>query len=192
MKDNRPPLSNSEVMRLEKAISKNADKLISDHYNSLKRKPVIEDVQEETETKATKLGRKPAMLSNTIIDYIGKTTIYGLYPYWALDIIEGVARLDWDSKPTDSPNKSSPLSVKKLCLILSSQEEINTKEISLSFDIQERHARRYMQACKLMMPYLERSVPNNPTIKCVKWLDLHDFASCPLQIAQLQYDMRDL
>lgn len=78
------------------------------------------------------------MLSNTIIDYIGKTTIYGLYPYWALDIIEGVARLDWDSKkPADSVNKSSPLSVKKLCLILSSQEEINTKEISLSL----RHSR---------------------------------------------------
>lgn len=190
MKDNRPPLSNSEVMRLEKAISKNADKLISDHYNSLKRKPVVEDIQEET--KANKLGRKPAMLSNTIIDYIGKTTIYGLYPYWALDIIEGVARLDWDSKPADSIHKSSPLSVKKLCLILSSQEEINTKEISLSFDIQERHARRYMQACKLMMPYLEKSVPNKPTIKCVEWLDLHDFTSCPLQIAQLQYDMRDL
>ena len=129
------------------------------------------------------------MLSNTVIDYIGKTTAYGLYPYWALDIIEGVARLDWDSKPTDSTLKSSPLSVKKLCLILSSQEEINTKEISLSFDIQERHARRYMQACKLMMPYLERSIPNKVDIKCVEWLDLHDFTSCPLQIAQLQLDM---
>lgn len=189
MKDDRPPLSNSEVMRLEKAISKNADKLISDHYKSLKRKPVIEETEQP---KLTKLGRKPAMLSNIVIDYIGKTTIYGLYPYWALDIIEGVARLDWDSKPADSHLKSSPLSVKKLCLILSSQEEINTKEISLSFDIQERHARRYMQACKLMMPYLERSIPNKVDIKCVEWLDLHDLVPCPVQVAQLQYDMRDL
>lgn len=190
MKDNRPPLSVEELSRLNKAIQSNADRLISEHYKKLRSKPVIEDVYEPE--KINKSGRKPAMLTNTVIDYIGKNTIYGLYAPWALDIIEGVARLDWDSKPSDSPLKSSPLSVRKLCLILSSQEEISTKEICSSFDMKERHARRYMQACKLMMPYLEKSIPNEVDIKCVEWLDLHDLVPCPVQLAQLQYDMRDL
>lgn len=182
-------LSQEEVNRLDKAIGSHADKLISAHYKSLKNKPRVEDVEE---LKTSNAGRKPIMLTNTVIEYIGKTTPYGLYPYWALDIIEGVARLDWDSKPSDSPLKNSPLSVNKLCIILSSMEEITTKGISLSFGMKERHARRYMQACKLMMPYLEKSVPANNKIGCVNWLDLHDLVPDPIQLAQLHHDMRDL
>lgn len=182
-------LSQEEINRLDKAIGSHADKLISAHYKSLKNKPRIEDVQQ---LKTSNAGRKPTMLTNTVVEYIGKTTPYGLYPYWALDIIEGVARLDWDSKPSDSPLKSSPLSVNKLCIIMSSMEDISTKEISTAFGMKERHARRYMQACKLMMPYLEKSVPAKNKIGCIKWLDLHDLIPDAAELAQLHYDMRDL
>lgn len=181
-------LSPEEIKRLDKVFSKNADKLIANHYKSLSRKAALEVVTEDI----NKLGRKPMMLTNTVIDYIGKTSTYGLYPVWALDIIEGVARLDWDSKPTDSPLKSSMLSVKNLCLILSSCEEISTKRISLALDMKERHAQRYLKACRLMMPYLEKSIPKKVDIKCIEWLDLHDLIPDPVELAQLHYDMREL
>lgn len=132
------------------------------------------------------------ILDNTVIDYIGSTTTYGLYPRWAMDIIEGVARLDWDSKPSDSKLKSSPLSVKNLCTILSLQEQISTESISDCLGVKERHARRYMQACKLMMPFLEKSLPSDIKIKCIEWLDLHELIPDPLELMKLHYDMRDL
>lgn len=183
-------LSQEELNRLDKAIGSHADKLISAHYKSLKNKPRIEDVEEP---KTSNAGRKPTMLTNTVVEYIGKTTPYGLYPYWALDIIEGVARLDWDSKPSDSPLKSSPLSVRSLCTLLATFDELSTDTIEKFLGIGKRHAQRYLKACSLMMPHLERSTPKKSvSIQCIQWLDLHDLIPDPEQLAKLHYDMRDL
>lgn len=175
-------LNQDQLEALDARISSNADRLILAYQ--LTHREATAPLQ-----PLTAKGRKPNMLQNTIIPYIGKTTEYGLYAPWALDVIEGIARLDWDSKPTDSPLKSSPLSVRSLCIILASLESITAKDIEALLGIGKRHAQRYLKACTLAMPYLERSIPK-PRIRCIEWLDMHDLIPDPTELARLEYDMR--
>lgn len=59
-------------------------------------------------------GRPTKIITNLFHGYIGPTTYYGQYPHFAMDILEGIARLDWHDRPIGSGGSSKPLSVSVL------------------------------------------------------------------------------
>jgi len=72
------------------------------------------------------------------------------------DILKGVARLDHYSETRS--DKNIPLSTKRLYAILQTMEIINTREVMKLLGCGERQARRYVKACKIVMPFLEEAI----------------------------------
>lgn len=72
------------------------------------------------------------------------------------DIIKGVVRLDHYS--TTRADKNIPLSTKRMYAILQTMEVINTREVICLLGCGERQARRYVKACKIVMPFLEDAI----------------------------------
>lgn len=103
--------------------------------------------------KSSPKGRKPTQISNPL---------YGVqalreYPRWADDILQGVARLDWYR----TTGRSIPLSVRKLIKLLTHLPVLSTQSISSLLLLEERQARRYLEALKLALPFLLKSMPEN-------------------------------
>lgn len=83
---------------------------------------------------------------------------FTLYPRWCLDVIEGIARLNWyQSGVTDQ----RPLSVKKILTILQRCSQIDKYTICSIYRFQEQQARRYVLACKMAIQHLMKVVPAN-------------------------------
>ena len=64
------------------------------------------------------------------------------------DVLVGVVNLDWGGSKT--------LSLTTLYLLLQTIENINSKTVAGMFDMSERNARRYVQAVRIALPYLEK------------------------------------
>ena len=68
------------------------------------------------------------------------------------DVLTGIARLDCSR---------IPLSVDRLFALFQCLPILNTREISVMTGLNERQARRYMQAVKIALPHLEQIIVKN-------------------------------
>ncbi|WP_208733635.1 hypothetical protein [Pseudomonas duriflava] len=103
--------------------------------------------------KSSPKGRKPTQISNPLYG----AQVLREYPLWADDILQGVARLDWYR----TTGRSIPLSVRKLIKLLIHLPVLSTQCISSLLLLEERQARRYLEALKLALPFLLKSMPEN-------------------------------
>lgn len=86
---------------------------------------------------------------------------YTLYPKWCIDAVEGVARLNW-YRPEGAQR---PLSVKKILRILQTCKQIDKYTIGEIFGFESRQAERYVQAVRIIIPQLEKVVPDGLKFK---------------------------
>ncbi|MEX5352382.1 helix-turn-helix domain-containing protein [Pseudomonas juntendi] len=187
-------LSQPELEALNARISANADKWLAD--NAPKTKSRI-----ERKPKSNR-GAKPKVIENPFYGFIGCTTYWGRYPAFAMDIIEGIARLDWHDRPTGIGGKSMPLSVRNLVVILESVPAITNEAVEDLLQLGERHARRYVKAIELIVPWMMKSRPQSlinemdgiePEPKACEWDDCDDaWAPSAEELAKLHHDLRTL
>lgn len=146
-------------------------------------------------------GRPAKIIVNPFEGFIGPTTDYGQYPYFASDIIEGIARLDWHDRPIGKGGSSKPLSVKCLFGILAQLPKISAVSVEGFLGIGTRQAQRYVKAIELAMPFLMRSRPrclasemDHGVILTMRRDDWTDKLPAPdsVTLAKLHYDLRDL
>ncbi|WP_282875808.1 hypothetical protein [Pseudomonas peli] len=146
-------------------------------------------------------GRPPKVIFNPFEGFIGPTTGYGRYPYFASDIIEGIARLDWHDRPIEQGGSSKPLSVRRLFDILAQLPEVSAESVGSFLSTGRRQAQRYVKAIQLAMPYLMKARPAHLALEMdlgeilighwVKWTDWLT-APAPATLAKLHHDLRDL
>ena len=147
-------------------------------------------------------GRKPKAIENPFYMHIGCMTHWGRYPVFALDIIEGVARLDWHGRAIGVGGKSTPLSVRRLAVVLESLPVITTDSVMDLLRLETRHASRYVKAVELIIPQMMQCRPESlrnemegikTEPKPCEWEDL-DTLSAPSteELARLHYDLRTL
>ena len=154
-------LSPSQVHELAKRIAANADQIIEEHFASLKRTAADATPIPKAPAKNPneRRGRPAKRIANPFFGFIGPTTSHGRYPYFAQDIMDGIARLDWHDRPIGKGGSSKPLSVRRLMLILESLEDINATDVAEVIGTQVRQAQRYVKAVELAMPFLMKSRP---------------------------------
>lgn len=144
-------------------------------------------------------GRPTKTITNLFQGFIGPTTDYGQYPPFAMDILEGIARLDWHDRSIGSGGSSKPLSVKRLVAILAELEVVSAATVMTQYRLGLRHAQRYVKAIELAMPYLLKSRPDElihlmrygflkGSIRANQWDDQLDPPS-PEALARLQHDL---
>jgi hypothetical protein len=147
-------------------------------------------------------GRPTKTIANLFHGIIGPTTDYGQYPTFAMDILEGIARLDWHDRPIGSGGSSKPLSVKRLVAILAELEVISAATIVAQCRLGLRQAQRYVKAIELAMPYLLKSRPEDLShemrygflkadSRVNDWEDRLEPPS-PETLAKLHHDLRTL
>jgi len=147
-------------------------------------------------------GRPTKIITNLFHGFIGPTTDYGQYPTFAMDILEGIARLDWHDRPIGSGGSSKPLSVKRLVAILAELEVVSAATIMTQYRLGLRQAQRYVKAIELAMPYLLKSRPDdlshemrygflNADTRVNDWEDQLEPPS-PEALAKLHHDLRTL
>lgn len=146
-------------------------------------------------------GRPAKAITNLFHGHIGPTTGYGRYPFFAQDILEGIARLDWHDRPIGSGGSSKPLSVRRLCEILADLEEVSAETVKVHFGLGLRQAQRYVKAIEIAMPHLLKARPTHlsDTMRYgflhetdnSKWEDQLE-APSPEALAKLHYDLRTL
>ncbi|KAE9649529.1 helix-turn-helix domain-containing protein [Pseudomonas sp. PB106] len=187
-------LSAAVLNELDTRIGANASKWLKDNAPVAKSKKL-------RQAKGA-VGRKPTRIQNPFYWFIGAKTEWERYPAFALDIIEGVARLDWHDRPAGQGGKSMPLSVRNLAVILESLPIVTTDTVQDLLQLEERHARRYVKAIELIIPWMLKSRPRSlfnemesiePDRQPCKWQDW-DVANTPSpkELAQLYYDLRTL
>lgn len=147
-------------------------------------------------------GRPTKLINNLFHGFIGPTTDYGQYPLFALDILEGIARLDWHDRPIGSGGSSKPLSVKRLVAILAELEVVSAATVIAQYRLGLRQAQRYVKAIELAMPYLLKSRPDDLShemrygflkadTRANDWEDQLEPPS-PEDLAKLHQDLRTL
>ena len=156
----------------------------------------------QAETAKRGRGRPTKIIANLFHGFIGPTTDYGQYPTFAMDILEGIARLDWHDRPIGSGGSSKPLSVKRLVAILAELEVVSAATVMAQYRLGLRQAQRYVKAIELAMPYLLKSRPDDlthemryvflkETTRTNQWEDQLEPPS-PEALAKLHYDLRTL
>lgn len=187
-------LSQAELEALDARIGANADRWLKDHAPT--------NVSQAKRTPKNNRGPKPRVVENPFYGLIGCTTCWGRYPVFALDAIEGIARLDWHSRGIGDSGKSMPLSVSNLTVILENLPIITNEAIEDLLQLGERHARRYFKAIELIIPWMMKSRPQSlinemggiePDPNPCDWADLDD-ARTPSaeELAKLHHDLRTL
>ncbi|MFT0180551.1 hypothetical protein ACMSIO_08855 [Pseudomonas benzopyrenica] len=145
-------------------------------------------------------GRPAKVITNLFQGLIGPTTDYGQYPLFAMDILEGISRLDWHDRPIGSGGSSKPLSVKRLVAILAELEVVSAATVMTQYRLGTRQAQRYVKAIELAMPYLLKSRPDElshlmrygflkETIRANQWDDQLEPPS-PEAFAKLHHDLK--
>ncbi|RDL12908.1 helix-turn-helix domain-containing protein [Pseudomonas jessenii] len=185
-------LSPAELEALNTRIAANADKWLADNAPKTRtaapRKPKSER------------GRKSKIIENPFYGFIGCTTYWGRYPVFALDIIEGIARLDWYDRAIGVGGKSTPLSVRNLAVTLESLSVVTNEAVQKLLQLGERHARRYVKAIEMIVPWMMESRPRSlinemdgidPEPKACEWNDRDDLCEPSTEeLAKLQNDLR--
>ncbi|SEE44929.1 helix-turn-helix domain-containing protein [Pseudomonas kilonensis] len=191
MSNNRM-LTPIELEALNARIAANADALITSKMkeNNYNREP-----------KGAS-GPKPKVIVNPFVGHIWSVedNKKQAYPEFAMDIIEGVCRLDWHDRPIGAGGISKPLSVKKLINILEWLPEITNEKIEDFLSLEERHARRYVKAAELVIPRMMKCRPAHlsmvmddvpaPPEPCV--VNVMDDVRMPTaeELTKLHHDMR--
>jgi len=187
-------LSQAEIEALDARIGANADRWFKDHAPT--------DESKARRVVKSNRGPKPRVVENPFYGFIGCTTGRGRYPVFALDAIEGIARLDWHSRGINVDGKCMPLSVRNMTVILESLPIITNEAVEDLLQLGERHARRYFKAIELIIPWMMKSRPQSlinemdgiePEPKLCDWEDL-DEACTPSaeELAKLHHDLRTL
>lgn len=109
--------------------------------------------------KNTNRGRPAKSICNPFFSVIGHGTTYERYPPFAMDIIEGIARLDWHDRPVGVGGKSMPLSVRNLAVILESLPIVSAATVGEFLRVEVRHSQRYVKAISLILPYMLKARP---------------------------------
>ncbi|HCE6930710.1 TPA: helix-turn-helix domain-containing protein [Pseudomonas aeruginosa] len=180
----------AEFEALNARISANADQWLADKTaktkNKIERKP-----------KGNR-GRKPKMIANPFYGFIGPHTYWEPYPEFALDIIEGVARLNWYGEQ----EQQLPLSVAKINYVLETLPIITNDTVGNLLQLRERHASRYVKAVEMIIPWMMKSRPKflisemdgiDFEPKACGWEDCDDACPpSPEELAKLHHDLRTL
>ena len=146
-------------------------------------------------------GRPTKVIVNLFHGFIGPHTFWGQYPTFAMDILEGIARLDWHDRSIGVGGSSKPLSVKRLVAILAELEVVSAASVMAQYRLGLRQAQRYVKAIELAMPYLLKSRPDElthemrygflKTNRVNEWEDPGEPPS-PEVLAKLHHDLRTL
>ncbi|WP_216891560.1 hypothetical protein [Pseudomonas putida] len=149
----RRMLTAEELAEINRRFKANADRLIAMRPTTSASKLI------KVEYTKRGRGRPTKIIENPFAGHIGHTTEWGQYPGFALDIVEGVARLDWHDRPEGKGGKSMPLSTKTIFNILGTLPEVTAAAVETLSGIGKRHAQRYVKAIELVMPRLIASRP---------------------------------
>lgn len=187
-------LSHSELKALDARIAANANKWLKKNAP----KAIVKIPRKQKSTR----GRQAKMILNPFFGYIGRFTYWGRYPVFALDIIEGVARLDWHDRPIGVGGKSDPLSVRRLAVILEHLQIVTNEAVEDLLQLGERHSRRYVKAIELIIPSMMECRPRTlfnemegtePEPKASDWHDCNEISTpSPEELAKLHHDLRTL
>jgi hypothetical protein len=191
-------LSATELHALDSRIAANAYRWL------IKQIPTFEEPRKQKSTR----GPKPDSIANPFYGFIGRDTRWGRYPRFAMDIIEGIARLEWHNRSIDSGGKSTPLSVRNLVKILETLPFFHNEAIEDFLQLKPRHARRYFKAVKLIIPWMMKRRPSSlthemngtfPEVAALPIIQTHDWEDCDDAstpdtevLAKLNYDLRTL
>lgn len=147
-------------------------------------------------------GPKPKVLRNPFWGFIGCTTDRGRYPAFALDVMEGVIRLDWHNRPEGVGGKSMPLALSRIVLILESLPFVSNENVAELLQLEERHARRYFKAIEIILPAMMAARPNTlieemehtePDPQPCEWEDRYEACQPSADtLEKLRYDLRTL
>ena len=144
-------LTPEQLVELDRRFGARADALIA----------VRRRVKPQTVTKTTNRGRPTKSIHNPFFSFIGYGASYERYPSFAMDIVEGIARLDWHDRAIGSGGKSMPLSVRNLMVILESLPVISTATVGELLAVEQRHSQRYVKAIGLILPYMMEARPES-------------------------------
>lgn len=148
--------------------------------------------------------RPPTVIANPFAGYLVRHSDYGRgYPEFAMDIIEGIARLDWHNRDIGQGGISKPLSVRRIITVLEWLPEITNEAVEEFLNLGERHARRYVKAAELAIPRMMKCRPDRlmyemddigPPLKPCEWSQWEDELPAPSaeELAKLRHDMRTL
>lgn len=197
LKLNNPAISNllsaSELSDVDVRCRDGADQWLKENF------PAPKTPREPRQLKEAS-GRKSEVIDNPFYGFIGFQTDRGRYPSFASDIIEGIARLDWHDREINVGGKSMPLSVRSIALMLEQLPIITNELIQDLLELQERHARRYVVAMRMIIPRMMKCRPTRlhnemdgiyPEIKSWEWED-DGYTPTPEELAKLHYDLRTL
>lgn len=103
-------------------------------------------------------GRKPNVLLNDIREdfceeWFGRDDP-NTWPLWIDDIVSGIARLDWYGER----EQQIPLSTSSIIQCFIHLDQISTENVMKLLGLKERMARKYASACRLVYPFLKRSL----------------------------------
>jgi len=122
------------------------------------------------------------------------------YPHWAMDIIEGIARLDWHNRDIGVGGVSKQLSIRKIIHVLDWLPVITNAAVEELLGLGERHARRYVKAASLCIPHMLKCRPDwllfemdgvEYQRKPHEWEDMSDIPAPDAEtLAKLHHDMR--
>ncbi|WP_259698378.1 helix-turn-helix domain-containing protein [Pseudomonas fluorescens] len=191
-------LTAEELSAMSARIGANADQWLTDNA------PVF-SINNERKPKANR-GPKPGVLVNPFYRFIGCTTEAGRYPDFALDVIEGIARLDQHHRDEGVGGKSMPLSVRNIALILESLPVITNESVEDFLQLKESHARRYFKAVSMIVPRMMECRPSSLIDEMngnefasvevdtgIQWDDMGDMCKPSAEdLAKLHYDLRTL
>ncbi|WP_247255431.1 hypothetical protein [Pseudomonas moorei] len=189
-------LTPNQLGELDQRIAARADALIAARTGRIQIKP-----KPSNEITPSNRGRPPKSIANPFYLLIGPTTNYGRYPIFAMDIIEGIARLDWHDRRTSTGGKSMPLSVRNLAAILDHLEKVTSESVCQTLRIAERHAQRYVKAIELIIPHMMKARPKSLILNMEEihepgyhdWEDVDELTQPSTdELAKLHHDLRTL
>lgn len=144
-------LTPEQIVELDRRIEARADALIASRQRA----------QPQAVTKTTSRGRPAKSISNPFFSFIGFGTSYERYPSFAMNVIEGIARLDWHDRPIGNGGKSMPLSVRNLVVILECLPVVSAAIVGALLRIELRHSQRYVKAIGMILPQMMRARPHS-------------------------------
>lgn len=150
-------LTPNQLAELSTRLRANADRLIEERRKNNRAASNAPARKNPNERR----GRPAKRIINPFVDLIGSTTLLGRYPAFVMDIIEGIARLNWHDRKEGSTEAAKPLSVLSLMNILASVEDITTTAVMEFTGLGLRHAQRYVKALELAVPRLLAAHPRH-------------------------------
>ncbi|WP_416363009.1 helix-turn-helix domain-containing protein [Pseudomonas sp. NFX183] len=188
-------LTNLQLDALSNRIGANADQWLAKKLKPIKpKKPNPDKVAR----------RPPKTISNPFSGHLMSLCDdrKKAYPLFAMDIIEGIARLDWHDRKIGKGGISKPLSVRRIITVLEWLPEITNEAIEEFLGLKERHARRYVKAAELAIPRMMKCRPDSlryemdgiePPRKPCQWEGSDELITpSPEELAKLHRDLRTL